>query len=249
MISTLIIDDEQHQQELLSGMLHKNFPQIQIQHICSSVDEGLEKIAKFHPQLIFLDVMMPPKTGFDLLASVDEINFDVIFTTSFEQFALQAIKLSAIDYLLKPFGIDELGKAIAKYEAKLDIKQSYDHIQNLLYNVNSNNSDKIKIALPTLTGFVFVLVSDIIRCEADNVYTTFYFTNNKSLVVSKSIKDCEKLLISYNFFRSHTSHLINMSYLKEYIKGDGGIIKMTDGSQVDLSRLRKDDFLRLLNRI
>lgn len=249
MVSTLIIDDEQHQQELLSNMLYKNFPQLDVKHVCSSVDEGLEKISFHKPQLIFLDVMIPPKTGFDLLASIKKINFDVIFTTSFEQYALQALKLSAVDYLLKPFSLEELRIAVGKFETKLEMQQSLQHIQNLLHNVNSNTSDKIKIALPTLAGFVFVQIADIIRCEADNVYTTFYFADKSSLVISKSIKDCEKLLGTYNFFRSHSSHLINMRYLKEYIKGDGGIIKMTDGSKVDLSRLRKDDFMRLLNKL
>ena len=217
--------------------------------MCSSVDEGLEKISLHQPQLIFLDVMMPPKTGFDLLASVKKINFDVIFTTSFEQYALQALKISAVDYLLKPFSLDELRIAVDKFETKLEMQQSLLHIQNLLHNLNLNTSDKIKIALPTLSGFVFVLIADIIRCEADNVYTTFYFLDKSALVISKPLKDCEKLLSYYNFFRTHTSHLINVRYIKEYIKGDGGIIKMIDGSIVDLSRLRKDDFMRLLNKL
>ncbi len=249
MVPTLIVDDELHHRELLSGMLNKHFPQLKIKHQCTTVEEGIEKIAEHKPSLVFLDVMLPPKTGFDLLAAIHKIDFDIIFTTSFEQYALQALKMSAVDYLLKPFGVTELKSAVEKFESKLEMKQSLQHIQTLLHNVNTNTSDKTKIALPTLNGYVFVHVADIIRCEADNVYTTFYFADKSKLVVSKSLKDCENLLTTYNFFRPHNSHLINMRFIKEYQKGDGGIIKMFDGSSIDLSRLRKDDFIRLLNRL
>ncbi len=248
MTSAIIVDDEVHQQELLSNML-TTFPDVEIKHICSSVDEGIAKIAEHQPDLVFLDVMLPPKTGFDLLSSVSTINFDIIFTTSYEQFALQALKLSAVDYLLKPYGISDLTSALHKFETKKELKQSLNHIQTLLHNVNNNTSGLTKIALPTMKGFVFVVINTIIRCEADNVYTTIYFTDNSTVVISRSIKECEQLLSHYNFFRAHNSHLINMQHVKEYIKGDGGTIKMADGSTVDLSRLRKEDFIEKLNRI
>lgn len=249
MVPTLIVDDELHHRELLSGMLSKHFPQLEVKHQCKTVEEGIEKIARHKPSLVFLDVMLPPKTGFDLLAAVNKIDFDIIFTTSFEQYALQALKISAVDFLLKPFGLSDLKVAIEKFESKQEMKQSLQHIQTLLHNVNANTSDKTKIALPTLNGYVFVQVADIIRCEADNVYTTFYFADKSKQVVSKPLKECEQLLTIYNFFRPHNSHLINMRFIKEYQKGDGGVIKMSDGSAIDLSRLRKDDFIRLLNRI
>ncbi len=249
MVTALIVDDEQHQQELLTGMLEKHFPQIDVKHICSSVDEGIQKIEEYRPELVFLDVMLPPKTGFDLLSNFKKIDFDIIFTTSHEQFALQAIKLSAIDYLLKPYGLDDLRAALEKFEIRKEQKQSGQHIQALLHNLNAGSSENIKIALPTMAGFVFVPVSEIIRCEADNVYTTVHFTNRSSLVVSKSIKECENILCAYNFFRPHSSHLINMRFIKEYIKGDRGLIKMSDGSSVELARMRRDDFMKLLNKI
>jgi two-component system, LytTR family, response regulator len=249
MISTLIVDDELHHQELLGNMVRKNFPQLELKHICSSVEEGIDKITLHKPQLVFLDVMLHSKTGFDLLEAIPNIDFDVIFTTSYEQYALQALKVSAVDFLLKPFGLPELKTAIEKFEARHEIKRSFQHIQNLLHNLKNNTSDKIKIALPTTKGFIFVQVIDIVRCESDNVYSTFYFLDKTKMIVSKPLKECEQLLTQHNFFRAHASHLINMRHLKEYIKGEGGTIKMIDGSNINLSRMRKDDFLKCLNKL
>lgn len=246
--SCLIVDDEKPQQEILSSMLAKGFTDYRLEAICSSVDEGIKKIKAIKPQLVFLDVQMPPKTGFDLLSSFDTINFEVIFTTSFEHFAIKAFKFSAIDYLLKPFSEEDLAIALKKFEAKNAVQNSLKNVQNLLMNINQNTSDKARIALPTMSGFVFAQVNDIIRCESDNNYTTFYFNDKSSLMVSKTLKDCDELLEEYQFFRVHASHLINMRYIKEYIKGDGGQVKMTDGSVVDVSRRKKDEFLQHLNK-
>jgi two-component system LytT family response regulator len=247
--SCVIVDDEKPQQEILSGMLAKSFPSYYLEAICSSVDEGIKKIKIIKPALVFLDVQMPPKTGFDLLSSLDQINFEVIFTTSFEHFAIKAFKFSAIDYLLKPFSEEDLAIALKKFEDKHAVQNSLKNVQNLLLNINQNTSDKARIALPTMSGFVFAQVNDIIRCESDNNYTTFYFNDKSHLMVSKTLKDCEELLEEYRFFRVHASHLINMRFIKEYIKGDGGQVKMTDGSVVDVSRRKKDEFLHQLNKL
>jgi two-component system LytT family response regulator len=247
--SCMIVDDEKPQQEILTNMLAKGFPTYRLDAICSSVDEGLKKIKTIKPDLVFLDVQMPPKTGFDLLSALDQINFEVIFTTSFEHFAIKAFKFSAIDYLLKPFGEEDLAIALKKFEAKNAVQNSLKNVQNLLTNININTSDKARIALPTMSGFVFAQVNDIIRCESDNNYTTFYFEDKTHLMVSKTLKDCEELLQDYNFFRVHASHLINMRYIKEYIKGDGGQVKMSDNSYVDVSRRKKDEFLQQLNKL
>jgi len=247
--SCIIVDDEKPQQEILSSMLAKSFPEYKLECICSSVDEGIKKIKNIKPNLVFLDVQMPPKTGFDLLTEIGQINFEVIFTTSFEHFAIKAFKFSAIDYLLKPFSEEDLAIALRKFEAKNAVQNSLKNVQNLLSNINLNTSDKARIALPTMTGFVFAQVNDIIRCESDNNYTTFYFEDKTHLMVSKTLKDCEELLQEYNFFRVHASHLINLKFIKEYIKGDGGQVKMMDGSYVDVSRRKKDEFLQRLNKL
>ena len=247
--SCIIVDDEKPQQEILTAMLDKGFQDYRLDAICNSVDEGIKKIKTLKPELVFLDVQMPPKTGFDLLNAMGQINFEVIFTTSFEHFAIKAFKFSAIDYLLKPFSEEDLAIALKKFEAKNAVQNSLKNVQNLLMNINMNTSDKARIALPTMSGFVFAQVHDIIRCESDNNYTTFYFEDKTHLMVSKTLKDCEELLSEYNFFRVHASHLINLRFIKEYIKGDGGQVKMIDGSYVDVSRRKKDEFLQQLNKL
>ena len=150
MIRTLIVDDEQPQQEILSSLLRNNFPQFDVLDICSSVDQGVKQVNALQPHLVFLDVVMPPKTGFDLLSELGQINFEVIFTTSFEEYALRAFKVSAVDYLLKPFGLMELTAAIKKLEAKMAPIQHNDHIEMLLENLRSDESQEERIALPTL---------------------------------------------------------------------------------------------------
>ncbi len=249
MYPVAIVDDEKHQQDHLTELLQKHFPDYRIVATCSSVEDGVEKINLFRPILIFLDVVMPPYNGFDLLNRIPERNFDVIFTTSYEHFALQAFKVSAVDYLLKPFGKKELQEALSKFEAKKSSLQSRKHLDILLQNVSQPVSENTKIALPTLTGFIFVEVKDIVRCRADNTYTTVSLIDKRQIVISRSIKECEAMLEDFNFFRTHVSHLINLKHITEYHKGDGGAVKMSDGFCVDISRLRKDKFLKRLNRL
>jgi len=247
--SCLIVDDEKHQQERLTKLLKNEFPEYTLLATCSSADEGAKKIMELKPQLVFLDVVMPPKTGFDLLNDLPERNFEVIFTTSYEEYAIDAFKVSAVDYLLKPFGIDELRTGLKKFESKISGKHSLDHLGLLLENLRTNSVEKTRVALPTFTGFVFVPVADIIRCEADDNYTNFYFADKSTLLISKTLKDCEALLSPYNFFRIHHSHLINMRYVKEFIKGKGGSVKMTDGATLEVSVKKKDDFLKTFRRV
>lgn len=249
MHTAIIVDDEIAQQEILSNMLQKNFRNYDVRAICNSVDTGIEKINDIKPDLVFLDVVMPPKTGFDLMNYYKQIPFEVIFTTSFEKYAIDAFKVSAVDYLLKPFGVEQLKIALDKFEVRQSTKNSLAHIETLLNNINSNTAANARIALPTLTGYIFEDIKNIIRCEADNVYATFYMADKRTITVSKTLKDCEDLLQQFNFIRVHQSHLINILYVKEYIKGEGGTIKMTDGSNIDVSRRKKDDFLRMLNKI
>jgi two-component system LytT family response regulator len=247
--SVVIVDDEKHQQERLAGMLHKSFPRYSIAAVCSSVSEGVKHIDALKPDLVFLDVVMPPETGFDLLNKVKQHSFEVIFTTSYEQYAIHAFKVSAVDYLLKPFGVEELGIALQKYEKKKSQPLSFNHLELLMHNMRQSSGDHAAIALPTSKGFLRVMVDDIIRCEADNMYTTFFLRDKSQHVISKNLKECEEILIEYFFIRTHLSHLINLRYVKEYLRGDGGSVIMTDGSTVDVSRNRKDDFLKAFRKI
>ncbi len=249
MHTAIILDDEVAQQEILSNMLQKNFRNYDVKAICNSVDMGIEKINDIKPDLVFLDVVMPPKTGFDLVNYYKQIPFEVIFTTSYEKYAIDAFKVSAVDYLLKPFGVEQLKIALEKFELRHATKTSLAHIETLLHNINSNTSASARIALPTLSGYTFEDIKNIIRCEADNVYATFYMADKRQITISKTLKECDELLQQFNFIRVHQSHLINILYVKEYIKGEGGTVKMTDGSNIDVSRRKKDDFLRMLNKI
>lgn len=245
----VIVDDERMHQEVLLRMFDSSFPDYQVMAVCSSVEDGMKGIKEHRPKLVFLDVMMPPKTGFDLLNEIGNIFFDIIFTTSFEKFAIQAFKVSAVDYLLKPFGEIELREALQKFEKKSAGSDSLNHIQLLLQNLSTKNAENTRIALPTLTGFVFVMSNEIIRCEGDGQYTKFHLLNLKPILVSKLIKDCEELLRDFGFVRAHQSHIINLRCVKEYLKGDGGTIIMTDNSHIELSRHRKELFLSLLQKL
>ncbi len=249
MFTTLIIEDEEKQQQLLTDLLQESFPQYQLAGVCSCLEDGIEKIYAHQPQLVFLDVEIPPHNCFDLLDRIGRINFEIIFTTSYEKYAIRAFRVSAVDYLLKPFGKEELEAALEKFEQRMIQKNSLQHFETLLHNMRTDAGGQVKIALPTLTGFNFVFVKDIIRCEADNAYTTFHFADKSRQVVTRSIKECEELLSEYDFFRVHNSHLINLKQLKEYLKGEGGYVKMMDGSAVEVSRLRKAAFLNKLHKI
>jgi two-component system, LytTR family, response regulator len=249
MYTALIADDEPAQQEILINLLQHHVPQIKLLDVCSTVSDAVGKIELHKPQLLFLDVMMPPDTGFDILNRVSYANFETIFTTSYQEFAMRALKLSAVDYLLKPFGEEELLEAILKFEKRITGKNSAEHIQHLLTNLKTSNLEETKIALPTQTGYVFAQVKEIVHCMSDNTYTTFYFNDKSKLIVSKSIKDCEELLVHFNFFRTHSRHLINMQCIKEYIKGEGGQVRLTDGTMVDVARNRREDFVARLVRV
>ena len=246
--SVIIVDDEIPQQKILSGMLDGN-KHYSIKKIFSTINDAAANLKQFNPDLVFLDVVMPPKTGFDLLNELGEIDFEIIFTTSFEEFALRAFKFSAVDYLLKPFDKNDLSSALEKFESKSKLKQSFTHIQTLLKNLRSGINKDNKIALPVMNGYTFVKVEDIIRCEANDMYTTFHLTDKSKITVSKTLKECEALLTDYGFFRCHLSHMINMNFILQYIKGDGGQLKMSDESIIDVSRRKKDEFIRLFNKI
>lgn len=247
--SVAILEDEKHQQEILMNLLQENFPDLKVISIISSVAEGRELLPKIRPDLVFMDVMLPPETSFDLLGELPTIPFEIIFTTSFEEYAVKAFRLSAVDYLVKPMVKDEFVRAVEKFKQRRTSKATNEHIQLLLENIQTTSLEYTKIALPTLTGYLFIKVNDIVRCESDNTYTTFFTTDKRKIVVSKTLKECEQMLSEYRFYRVHNSHLINLRYLTEYIKGEGGIVKMTDGSQIDVSRRRKDEFMQVLKKV
>lgn len=244
MIRSIIIDDELHCINRLSGLLEEHCKQnIHLMDSFQSVDEGVAGIKKLQPDLVFLDVQIHDKTGFDLLKQLDEINFEIIFTTAFEKYAVQAFKFSAIDYLLKPVDGDDLKQAVEKLNQKTSKTESSGKLQVLFNNLQGLSK---RICVPVINGLVFLQVSDIIRCESDVNYTTIFLKDKQKLMVAKTLKEFEEMLTDYNFFRVHNSHLINLSYIKNYVKGKGGYVVLTDGSEIEVSSRRKEPFLKKL---
>jgi two-component system, LytTR family, response regulator len=245
MIRTLIIDDEQHCITRMSGLLGEHCKgAVHLMDAFQSVEEGITGIKKLQPDLVFLDVQIHDKTGFDLLKQLGEINFEIIFTTAFEKYALQAFKFSAIDYLLKPVDADDLKHAVEKLKQKFSKTDTTAKLE-VLFN-NMQNTSK-RICVPVINGLVFLQVNDIIRCESDVNYTTIFLKDKQKLMVAKTLKEFEEMLTDYNFFRVHNSHLINLSYIKNYVKGKGGYIVMSDGSEIEVSTRRKEAFMKKLS--
>ena len=245
MIEAIIIDDEQHCIDRLATLLMAEHS-VKLSATAQKVDEGIELINSIKPGLIFLDVQIGDSTGFDLLKRLPHRDFEIIFTTAYENYAIQAIKFSAIDYLLKPVDKEDLNIALNRLSEEITKKMTSAKLDILLHNIERKNDELKKIIVPTVTGFEFLNVSDIIRCESDINYTTLFLKEKKKLLVAKTLKDFEEMLGDHHFFRVHNSHLINLVYIKSYHKGKGGYVILADGSEIEVSSRRKDDFLKKL---
>jgi two-component system, LytTR family, response regulator len=248
-INCIIIDDEANNIEILSSLLAKNCVGINIIATALNADKGIDLIEKHKPDLLFLDIQMPGKSGFDLLKSLPRINFEIIFITAFDQYGIQAIKFSALDYLLKPVIINELKSAVQKAREKIIAKQKNASIENLLDYMSSGQKGIPKIALPTLTETRYVKVDDILRCEASDNYTSFYLQNNEKILVCKTLKEYAELLGPHNFIRTHQSHLVNINFVKSLLKEDGGMLLLTNSDKVPISRQNKESVKAKLNAI
>lgn len=238
MLKTLIVDDELGARQTLSGMLNQYCPEIQIVGMASNVREARTLIKEKNPDLIFLDIQMPFESGFDLLDSLDSYPFHIVFTTAYNNYALKAIKFSALDYILKPINLDELIAAVGKAS-----KTTINTDQFSILRAHQNDENEERIVLRFKDGFRVVNCREIVRFEGDRNYSWVHLVNGEKTLVAKTLKEFEELLTKYNFFRVHQSHLINLKCVREYIKGRGGTIRLIDGSEVDLARSRKQDFL------
>jgi two-component system, LytTR family, response regulator len=246
MINAIIIDDEAHCVSQLCSFLHEYCEEnLQVAGTFQSVKEGITGILKLQPDLVFLDVQMDDKTGFDLLKEIPEINFEIIFTTAYEKYAVQAFKFSAIDYLLKPLDADDLVSAVNKVIKKISGSDISQKINALFHNLQNHQSSK-KISIPTLDGLIFLDTNDIIRCQSHINYSILFLKDKQKITVAKTLKEFEELLSDYNFYRVHNSHLINLAYIKKYNKGKGGSIFMSDHSEVEVSSRRKEGLLKRL---
>lgn len=248
MLKGLIVDDENRSVETLKSIIQNYCSnELTIVGTANNITEAYQRINETNPDIVFLDVEMPHGSGFDLLEKFVNPPFEVIFTTGFDHYAVAAIKFSALDYLLKPINIEELRDAIDKAKNRIKGKNSQISIEHLIQNLRNPKDKANKIPLPILNGFQFVPVNTIVYCEADEDYTYVHLNDGQKLTVSKSIKDFEDLLSNYDFFRIHHSFLINRSYIKKYIKGEGGTIVTDQNAELPVSRRRKTEFLEWLN--
>ena len=259
----IIIDDEDMGAELLQLLLEKHCPEINIVSVCTKPELGIEMIKKKKPSIVFLDIEMPKISGFNLLEQVKDENFECIFTTAYDQYAIKAIKHNALDYLLKPIAIQDLKLAVEKAKNKID--NGYTNLSQLVtklfdgmglannkfsLSINSdekpeNVSDKRRIAISALNEIIYVELGNIIRLESDSNYTNIFLVGNKKITSSKLLKDYENIL-STNFFRSHKSFIVNLDYIEKYVKADGGYIVMVDNVQIPVSREKRQTLVNIL---
>lgn len=244
----VIVEDDQDQQELVSGLLEKS-GNFDILGVAGNLKTALKLLTEKQPELVIMDVLLPPNNCFELLQELGNISFKIIFTTSHDAYAIRAFRLSAVDYLLKPLDPMEFTAAIEKFRTLMDDEDQAARIRNMLSNMRTAEAGQERVALPTLTGFLYLPIKEIVRCESDNTYTTVFTTDKRQKVISRTLKECENQLQGFDFFRIHNSHLVNLRHVQEYLKGEGGMVRMTDGSTLDVSRRRKEEFLRRFNTL
>lgn len=249
MINAILIDDEKNALEVLEMQLARYCNDINVVASCEGGIKGVAAIKKHSPDLVFLDIEMPHKNGFDVLNETKDIGYNVIFTTAYDQFAIKAFKFSAIDYLLKPVDITELQAAIEKVKAGKGKGNLNEKLETLLNQLQPSQKLTKKIALPVGDALQFMEPDDIIRCESDSNYTHIFLANGKKITMAKTLKEVEENINGSPFFRIHQSHLVNMNHISKYMKGDNAYVLMKDGSQIGISRNRKEAFLETFRKI
>lgn len=247
MKKAIIIDDENRTRDLIAKMINSFGLDIEAIPAGENVQSGIRAIEEHQPDIVFLDIQMPDGTGFDLLKAVPNKNFEVIFITAHEEFAIKAIKFSALDYILKPVDPEELKNAVENALKTMNHKRDESQFEALQNNISAQQ--KRRLVLKTQESVHVVDLDQIIRCESDRNYTSFYLTENRKILVSKTLKEFETLLIGYNFIRVQQSHLINLDFVDRYNKGNGGSVVMRDGSEVPLSPAKREIFFKILENL
>lgn len=264
-LNSIIIDDEPKSREVLKSLVSKFCDDVDVAAVCQNGDEAIEAIQKHKPQVVFLDVQLQRETGFDVLERLGSIDFEIIFTTAYSEYAISAFKYSAIDYLLKPIDVGDLKRAIEKVRKRLAPKSTTegdtpvvkrsdnDHnditrLRDIMDTLRTSVPQKGKLAIPTLEGFSFINIEETLYLEAADNYTIFYMADGKNSVVSRTLKEYDEILSEQNFFRIHKSCLVNLNAVKKYIKGEGGQVVLTNDKTLDVSKRRKQAFLERLHR-
>jgi len=249
MMNAILIDDEKNALEVLEMQLMEFCTGVQVIAKCDGGENGIAAIKKHKPDLVFLDIEMPHITGFDVIKETAGLNYDIIFTTAYNQFAIKAFKVSAVDYLLKPIDITELQAAVEKARQKRGSNNLEEKIKSLLNNLQPAPASTSKIAVPAGEAMHMVEPSDIIRCESDSNYTHIFLSNGKKITTAKTLKDVEENLKGLSFYRIHQSHLVNMHHISKVVKGDGGYVIMSDNSHITISRNKKEAFMESFRKL
>ena len=245
MLKVLLIDDEERATDALRIMIERSIPEIKKIYVCNDSRKAADIIHEIQPALVFLDIQMPYVNGFELLDKMPNKNFKIIFTTAYNEYAIQAIRFSAFDYLLKPIDIEELIAAVNRFlQSSDDLKQQYELLKNIMLNIQAPSSEEFRLALPTKDGVHFLYPNEIVRCESIGNYTRFFTTANKTYLISKSLGEYDALLTPHQFIRTHKSHLVNKKFIS-FIDHDGFAV-LKDNSRVEVSRRRKEEVMQSL---
>lgn len=240
MIKALIIDDELAAGTVLQLMIERHIPAITSVRVATKITEAHALIKQFQPHLVFQDIVMPEKNGFEFLNEVKPVNFEIIFTTAYNEYAIRAIRFSALDYLLKPINADELKAAVDRFLEKRNQQQQTDALlKNLLANLENKKESEFKLAIPSVNGALFFSPAEIIRLEGEGNYTQFYFSGGKKYLSAKTMKEYEEILVHHNFIRIHKSHLVNRNFIDSFL--NEGMVVLKDSTSLPVSRQRKQE--------
>lgn len=244
-IKAIIIDDELSSLQNLQQKLAEFCPSIKIIATAQKPEEAILLINHHKPDVIFLDIEMPKMSGFRMLEEFKEPAFEIIFTTAYNHYAVEAIRIAAFDYLLKPIAIKDLQQSVDRLN-KIFNPQTKERIDVLKSSINDNKTQEDKIAISTTEGLEFIPIKNILHIESNSNYSKIFFRDNRTLTVTKLLKDFEDMLVPYHFYRVHNSHLINLNYIQKYLRGNGGRVIMQDGTEIEVARRKKEEFLKMI---
>ena len=249
-MKAILVDDEPDGIRTLQKMLQLHCPDVQVVATCSNAATAKQQILETDPDVVFLDIQMPGKSGLDLLTELAAKEFEVIFVTAHNEYMLQALQYSAADYLLKPVDEDRLIEAVQRVKMRLEVGKKADNRSALLHNLTkAGNPSEMRLCLPTLKGFIVLKLEDILYCEAERSYTVFHLDGNRTVTVSKPLLEYDQILTDTSFLRIHKSFLINLHHVKEYYRGEGGTVIMSNNAEIEVSRRKKDQFLMKIKEV
>lgn len=245
-ITAILVDDEQSSLENLEQKIRQFCPELKIIAAVENPTEAIFLIRHHNPDVIFLDIEMPHMNGFRMLNELGDYSAEIIFTTAYNHYSIEALRLSAFDYLMKPISINDLRETVARLSKHISLS-TRERLDVLRQSLNKNINQDSRIAVPTWEGLEFIQLRNVVRIESNSNYSRIFFTSGASLLVTKQLKEFEEMLVPYRFCRIHNTHLINLNYVRKYLRGDGGRVVMENGDEIDVSRRKKDDFLKLIN--